>query len=237
MKKLTTFVLGDLRLVFRDRMLSLFFFAPILLILFVRLLVPYITAVYPLIETYHPYIMMFASLQTAILFGFITSFMILEEKDEHVIEVIRILPVSSSFFILYRMLFGAFFSALGAFLIISLGRVAYPGLLNSILLSLQYGLVAPLITLIVGTFAQNKIEGMAWFKGINLLLILPVLFFFLTGLLKYLFALIPVFWTYLLYDVALSNDHVEVVFSAGIGVYLIVLFVLFVQFKKRVFGR
>lgn len=237
MTKVTTFVLGDLKLVFRDRMLSLFFFAPILLILFVRLFVPYITAVYPVAAEYHAYVMMFASIQTAILFGFITSFMILEEKDEHVIEVIRILPVSTSFFIVYRLLFSAFFSALAAFLMISLGGIAYPGFFNAILLSLQYGLVAPLIALIVGTFAQNKIEGMAYFKGINLLLILPVLAFFLTGILKYLFAIIPVYWTYLLYESALSGEKVGLIFAAGLLVYLVVLILLFGQFKKRVFGR
>ena len=237
MKKVSTLVLADLKLVFRDRMLSLFFFAPLLLILFVWLFVPYLTAAYPAVEEFHPYIMMFASMQTAILFGFITSFMILEEKDEHVLEVIRILPVAPGFFILYRLLFSAFFSALSAFFMIVFGGVANPGLFIAFLLSLQYGLVAPFIILIVGTFAQNKIEGMAWFKGVNLLLILPVLSFFLTGLIKYLFAVIPVFWTYLLYATALSGEKVGLVFTAGLAVYLVVLALLFVQFKKRVFGR
>lgn len=237
MRKVSTFILGDLKLVFRDRMLSLFFFAPILLTLFVRLLVPYVTAIYPIIEDYHPYVMMFAGMQTAIIFGFITSFMILEEKDEHVIDVIRVLPISSRFFILYRMLFGTFFSALGAFLLISLGGIAYPGFFNSLLLSLQYGLVAPLITLLIGSFAQNKIEGMVWFKGINLLLILPVLSFFLTGPTKYLFTPIPIFWTYSLYATALANEKVGWVFAAGMIIYLAILLILFEQFKNRVFAR
>ena len=237
MKKVIPFVLGDLKLVFRDRMLSLFFFAPILLILFVRLFVPYLTAAYPFVEGYHLYVMMFAGMQTAIIFGFITSFMILEEKDEHVVDVIRILPVSASFFILYRVLFGTFFSALGAFLLINLGGIAYPGFFNSLLLSLQYGLVAPLITIIIGTFAQNKIEGMAWFKGINLLLILPVLSFFISGIIKYLFALVPIFWTYSLYATSLASRKVGWTFSVGILIYLTVLLVLFKQFKTRVFER
>lgn len=237
MNKVTTLVAGDFRLVFRDRMLTIFLFVPVLLITFVRLFVPYLTAAYPLVEEYHPYIMMFASLQTAITFGFITSFMILDEKDEHVIQVIRVLPISSSFFIFYRLLFGTFFSALGAFLMINLGGIAFPGFINAILLSLQYGLVTPLFTLIIGTFAKNKIEGMAWFKGIDLLLIIPVLSFFLTGIFRHLFAPVPVFWTYLLYDSALANGNVWLIFAAGLGVYLVVLAFLFKQFQKRVFGR
>ena len=89
----------------------------------------------------------------------------------------------------------------------------------------------------MGTFAQNKLEGMAFFKGINLLLILPVLSFFLTGFMKYLFIPIPVFWTYLLYKSALLNEMVGLIFAAGLMVYLTVLLFLFLQFKKRVFER
>lgn len=237
MKKISTIVLGDLRLIFRDRMLSIFVFAPIILILFVRLFVPYVVSVYPVVKDFQIYIMMFASLQTAILYGFITSFMILEEKDEHVTEVIRILPVSSALFIICRLLFATFISGLGSFLMILFGGFDSPGLLNALLLSLQYGLAAPLIALIAGTFAANKIEGMAIFKGLNLLLILPVLSFFINGIFKYVFAFVPVYWTYLLYKTALAREHTVLVFLAGMVIYLLFLFLMFRQFKKRVLLR
>ncbi|WP_276980074.1 hypothetical protein, partial [Flavobacterium filum] len=191
MKKIITLINSDLRQIFRDKTLTVFLFAPLILIVFVRLFVPYMTEHYPVIHEYHPMIMMFAGIQTAIMFGFIISFIILDEKDENVLQVIRVLPISPFYFILYRLLFATTFSTLGSFLMINLSGIAYPGLANSILLSIQYGLTAPFITLIIATFARNKVEGMAFFKGVDLILLLPMLSFFVAGNIRYIFSIIP----------------------------------------------
>jgi hypothetical protein len=237
MKKIASLIQTDLRQIFRDKTLTVFLFTPVLLIIFVRLFVPYITQVYPAIEPFHPMVMMFAGIQTAIMFGFIVSFILLEEKDEYVLQVIRVLPISPFHFILYRLLFATLFSALGAFLMINLGGIAYPGLLNSLLLSFQYGLTAPFITLIIATYAKNKIEGMAFFKGIDLILLLPMLSFFLAGNIKYVFSVIPAYWTYNLFNASLTQGNTVSFFLVGLFVYSAVITVLFFQFKKRIFDR
>jgi fluoroquinolone transport system permease protein len=135
MKKIVILISADLRQIFRDKTLTVFLFGPIGLIVLVRLFVPYLTAQYPVVEHYHPMIMMFAGIQTAISFGFIISFIILDEKDENVLQVIRVLPISPFYFLLYRLLFATAFSTLGAFFMISLSGIAYPGLVNTVLLS------------------------------------------------------------------------------------------------------
>lgn len=237
MSKILTLVYGDLRQVFRDSTLLSFLFVPVVLLLFIRLFVPFLTEKFPVIAEYHPFIMMFGGMQTAIMFGFVTSFIILDEKDENVLQAIRVLPVSPFYFMLSRLLFATFFSSLGAWLTISFGGIAYPGAVNTILLSVQYGLTAPFIALIIATYAGNKVEGMAFFKGVDLVLLLPMLSFFLTGTIKYVFALIPVYWTYALYDSSLNGGQITLQFFVGLCVYLIVIAGLFLQFKKRVFER
>ncbi len=237
MKKIVTLIFGDLRQIFRDKTLTVFLFAPLILIVFVRLFVPFISEYYPIIQQYHPIIMMFAGIQTAIMFGFIISFIILDEKDENVLQVIRVLPISPFYFILYRLLFATAFSTLGAFLMINLSGIAYTGLTNSILLSIQYGLTAPFITLIIATFAKNKVEGMAFFKGVDLILLLPMLSFFVAGNIKYIFSVIPAFWTYQLYSASVSNGYTAFYFMIGLVIYLFVITILFRQFKKRIFDR
>lgn len=237
MKKIITLINSDLRQIFRDKTLTVFLFAPLILIVFVRLFVPYITEQYPIIQEYHPMIMMFAGIQTAIMFGFIISFIILDEKDENVLQVIRVLPISPFYFILYRLLFATTFSTFGAFLMINLSGIAYPGLTNSILLSIQYGLTAPFITLIIATFAKNKVEGMAFFKGVDLILLLPMLSFFVVGNIKYVFSIIPAFWTYNLFNASISDGNTTFFFIIGLTIYSFVISVLFMQFKKRIFDR
>lgn len=237
MKKTITLINSDLRQIFRDKTLTVFLFAPLILIVFVRLFVPFITTQYPVLAEYHSLIMMFAGIQTAIMFGFIISFIILDEKDENVLQVIRVLPISPFYFILYRLLFATTFSTFGAFLMINLSGIAYPGFLNSILLSVQYGLTAPFITLIIASFAKNKVEGMAFFKGVDLVLLLPILSFFMAGNLKYIFVFIPAFWTYNLFDASLKDGNTLLYFLIGLSIYGTVITILFYQFKKRIFDR
>jgi hypothetical protein len=237
MKKLLTLILGDLRQIARDKTLFFFLLGPVFLILYVKLFVPFITDKYPVLVNYHPMIMMFGSIQTAIMFGFVTSFIILEEKDENVLQVIRVLPISPLYFIVYRLSFACLFSTLGAFMMIHLGGIAYPGVTNAILLSIQYGLTAPLITLIISTYANNKVEGMAYFKGVDLILLLPMLTFFISGSLKYLFYIIPAYWTYSLFETGLNDQPTGWHFSIGLSIYMVAIVILFMQFRKRVFDR
>jgi hypothetical protein len=237
MKILSNLIIGDIRQIFRDKTLTFFLFSPIILILFIRLFVPFITDRFPEIAQYHSNILMFAGIQTAIMFGFITSFIILDEKDENVLQVIRVLPISPSLFILYRLTFATLISGFGAFLMLNYGGIAYPGFVNSILLSIQYGLTAPFITLVVATFARNKVEGMAYFKGLDLILLLPMMAFFIEGNIKYIFALVPSFWTFSLFQKSMEIGSNYLFFLAGLVFYAMSISLFFSQFKKRVFDR
>jgi len=237
MGKLSTLIKMDLKLIWLDATMRSFILIPIVLIFFVKYFVPYLTEIYPFITVYHDMIMMGAAIQTAVMFGFITSFIILEEKDEHVLQVIRILPISPFYFILYRMTFTFFISMVGALATVYFGGLSYPGMSPALLLSIQYGLAAPLIALIIVTFAQNKIEGMAYFKAVNLFLLLPLTSFLAIGNLKYIFSFIPSYWTYTLYHKSLQKDDHFLYFFIGFCIYGIYLFLLYITFKKEVFDR
>ncbi|WP_317899803.1 hypothetical protein [Aurantibacillus circumpalustris] len=237
MKKIILLTLNDFKHVFRDRMLIIFLFVPVLLICFAKYFIPYITDICPAVRQFHPQIMMMGCIQTSVMFGFITGFIILEEKDENVLQAIRVLPISAGYFILYRFLFASFFSFSGAYSMILLVDLAWPGYWNGFLLALQYGLAAPFISLIISTYAKNKVEGLALFKGINLLIIIPILGFIFPGTWRYFLSFIPMFWTYKLYDDAVNNLSTLVTFLMGLLVYTAVFIFLIKEFKKRVFNN
>jgi len=236
MKSIFHLAINDFKHVFRDKMLYVFLFAPVALICFVRFFVPFIAAIYPVVNEYTSYIMMFGGIQTAIMFGFITAFIILEEKDENVLQAIRVLPVSPVYFISYRLLFATCFSAIAAFFMLLFSNLAWPGYINSVLLAVHYGLAAPFITLLIATYAKNKIEGLGFFKGIDLLILIPIVGFFLPDGWKYMMSFVPVFWTYELYHASLSGTSVVFPFLTGLILYLLVFVLLAKQFQKRVFG-
>ncbi|SOE19683.1 hypothetical protein SAMN06298216_0186 [Spirosomataceae bacterium TFI 002] len=237
MSKIRTLLIGDFKQIFRDSTLTTFLFIPVIVTLFVRYFVPYITLQYPVVEEYHVIIMMNAAIQTATMFGFIIAFISLDEKDENVLQVIRVLPISPYYFLTYRLLFAAVVSGFGAFLTISFGGIAYPGFLNSILIAIQFGLLAPILALLITIYADNKVEGMAYFKGINLVLLLPILYFLLDFGFKNVLGTIPTYWSFRLYDLSMNQSHNFTFFLVGLAYYFLLIGILFFQFKKRVFER
>ncbi|MDD2436517.1 MAG: hypothetical protein PHX50_15890 [Massilibacteroides sp.] len=237
MKKILKFIQVDLQQIFRDRALTSFLFAPFVLIIAFRYGVPWLGDIFPVLKDYYPLIVMFSSVQTSIMFGFVVSFIILDEKDENMIQVIRVLPITPAVFVFYRLAFATIFSILGAFAMISFNGFVSVSIVDSILLSIQYGLIAPFIVLIVGTFANNKIEGMAYFKGIDLFLSLPILYFFIHGWTKHILAIVPAYWTFRLFEKSLINFDTILFFFLGLAIYIALIFIFFIQFKKRVLDK
>lgn len=237
MKKLAKLIESDLKLIYRDKTLLSFLILPIILIFVFKFLTPLLIEKIPMLEEYRTLIAMFASIQTAIMFGFVTSFLILDEKDENVMQVIRVLPISSSYFILYRLLFATVFSSTAAFFMISFTGIANPGTFSAVLLSILYGLTAPTISLIIATYAKNKVEGMAYFKGVDLLLMLPLASFFVGSSISLVFSILPTYWTFKFYDHSFNGEPSLNYFIIGALFFISLISILIIQFKKRVFGR
>lgn len=237
MKSLINILKTDLQLIFRDKTLLFFALTPAFLILFISNFVPYICKIYPEIIPFQSYILIVASLQTSILYGFVSSFVILEEKDEQVIQAIRILPLSTEWFIIMRLLFSTCISFISAFLMIRLGGIENIHIPYALILSFMYALIAPIITLTVSTFAKNKVEGLALFKGVDLILLLPIVSFFLDDFWQFAFYIFPTFWVYSAFNNTINDTSSLLYFIIGIGYSSTLIVILTLFFKKKVFNR
>ena len=111
--------MNDLRLIFRDPVLYVMFFVPLLLIILLRFGLPPLIQLLPVLAFYKMLILASICLVTSMFPAFIFSFIMLNEKDLEVLAAIRVLPVSSSVFILHRLLFISLFSVFFNLLILS----------------------------------------------------------------------------------------------------------------------
>jgi hypothetical protein len=233
---------NDLRNIIRDRMfIFLFIGYPVILILFSRILVhliaPRIEVMFPLASNF-PLIFMFFIVIIPFIFSFIAAFLILDERDEHLLTVLRVMPISRNNYLIYRMFFMSLFSFIVLLIFPSLS-----GLLEGIQLSilvyiptaLLFALFTPFCALLVSSFATNKVQAFAIFKIGGTVFMLPI-FAFLLNLdnLKYIFSPIPNFWSLLSLDSVIQNGTINMVpLIIGYVYHIILIAILFYIFNKK----
>jgi len=233
---------NDLRNIIRDRMFVFLFFAyPVMLIVISRILVhiiaPRIENMFPIAANFSV-VFMFFTIAIPMIYSFIVAFLILDERDEHLLTVLRVMPISRNSYLIYRM----FFLSLFAFIVLLIfpplsglvdgTQFSYPVYIP---VALLFALFTPLIALLVSSFATNKVQAFAIFKIGGTVFMLPVFAFFLNlGDLKYIFSPIPNFWSFMALDSVVKNGTVDIV-HLGIGFvfHIALLAVLFYIFNKK----
>jgi len=234
--------INDFRNIVRDRLLVILLLAyPILLIFLSRILVhmiaPRIENMFPLAANF-PLILMFFILLIPFIYSFIAAFLILDERDEHILTVLRVMPISRNIYLIIRM----FFMSLFAFIVLLIFP-ALSGLLDEIQFSylsyiptaILFALFTPVSTLIVSAFATNKVQAFAIFKIGGTVFIIPIFAFFLNlDNLKYIFSPIPNFWSLLSLDTVIKNGIIDLVpLVIGFLFHIILIVVLFYIFNKK----
>jgi len=235
MKSILTYTRNDLRLIFRDPVLYFMFFVPVLFILLLRFALPPLLEVLPVLASYKMVILASICLVTSMFPAFIFSFIMLDEKDLDVLAAIRVLPVSSSGFILHRLLFICLFSFFYNLLILVLSNLTEWSVAKMLLVSVPVAMVSPASCLIITAFASNKIVGTTWMKGLNFLFMIPVLTYIFEGSWEYILGILPYYWIFKIFETGFQTFSFSLNYSVGL-LYLVLLLIISTRiFKKRVY--
>lgn len=234
MKQFLITAVNDFKLIFRDSSLRVFLFMPILILLVVCYLCPYLKETYPETAPYIIYILIMSCTQASTMYGFIYSIVFLDERDTEVSKMYGILPISKSGFLLNRLLAPYLLSTITTFIILMLQPLYVLPALGAFVFAALFGLLAPILALAVAGLANNKIEGMTWFKGLNLVVSLPLAAFFLPDY-KYAFSFIPTFWAYTGMHHFIMNEGYLLFLALGFVFTLLTLGLLGRFFIKRHF--
>lgn len=233
--------INDFKNIIRDKFLVYAAIAmPLMVIVISRIILhwiaPTLKNTIPLAGNYAMIFMLFVTM-IPLVYGFIVAFLILDERDEHLLTVLRVMPISRNSYLIYRMLFLSLFS-----FIVMLIFPPLSGLLENtqfsyiqyIPIALLFTLLTPFSALMVSSFATNKVQAFAIFKISGTVFLIPLFIFLITDNLKYIFAPIPNFWAFITLKELITtgtNDYLHL----GIGfVYTIALIaVLFYIFNKK----
>ena len=120
------------------------------------------------------YLVPLALLIPAVLIGWVTGFLLLEDRDEGTLLALDVTPVGKAGFLAYRAL-------VTAALALAVTLYAWPLILPALPAVVVLGLAALValnavaIAVILPTLARNKVEGLALTKLLNLLSVAPLL--------------------------------------------------------------
>jgi fluoroquinolone transport system permease protein len=235
MVSLVKLMANDMRNIIRDRILlySAFVF-PIVLIILCRLIIPWISDNVFDLTGYYPILFMMFSILFPMIFGFIIAFLIMDERDENLLTVLRVMPISRSSYLVYRMIL-----IIGICFIFVLTFPALSGLidisfLDYLPIAVLFSIFAPVLALIVNNLASNKIQAFAIFKMLGSVFFLPLFALFIAEDWKYVLGIIPNFWTFMALDNILMTGSPEISFlGIGFVTHIALLVVLFYLFNKK----
>jgi fluoroquinolone transport system permease protein len=232
----TTLMKNDLKNIFRDRMLVFSaIFAPIMFLVIGRIVFPWITEnYYPNLVLFYPAFFMLFVIFIPMIFGFVAGFLIMDERDENILTVLRVMPISRSSYLFYRMFLLSILSFIFVLLFPWLTGLIDVTFWNYLPIAILFAVFTPVLGLIVNIIATNKIQAFAIFKTLGSVFMLPIFALAVEGWLQYIFSPIPNFWTFMALEHLLesgANDYLFILI--GFVYHFALLGVLFHLFNKK----
>jgi fluoroquinolone transport system permease protein len=189
-----TIIKAEIRNMTRDKMYVFFAFYPAILGVGGYYLIDYIKDTAPG-SPWANILAMFFIVMTGYVFGALTAFTLLDDKDDNVLMSLKITPISVRYYVIVKLVISFIFGLIATIAIIY-GTQFLEGTTFGIivLISIVGAIQAPGVALIVNSFADNKVEGFVIMKLSGIILALPVIAFFVTGWVQNFLGIAPGYW-------------------------------------------
>lgn len=239
-KNILAMVLADVRHIQRDAMLMLALLGIILLILVYQMGVPFIVTFFSKtfsFSLYHYMDLFFYIflLLIPLLLGIIVGFLMLEERDIHVISYFSITPIGKKGYFFYRLATPFILTMCATILYIALSDWEGGSIIWRVGIVLLIALLAPLISLFLVAFASNRVEGLALSKGSGFLIIAPFVLFFVPEKMQWVAGGLPTFWIVKSMEAIQSGTYmISFYYWIGFGFQILLLFILYRKFSLRI---
>lgn len=190
----------DMRRLTRDPILMMFMVVPFLALAAVKLflifgepilnvktgfvLSPYYGYILAVVLTFSPYIL-----------GTVTAFLMIDERDESIYELMSVLPIGYVGYITNRLLIPFSLSIIYTVLSYILLDIFQLSLLQVILIALLSGIQSIVVSLIMFSLADNKVQGLTYSKALNIFVFAALADLLGLKWVSTISAFIPFYWT------------------------------------------
>ncbi|MFE8701952.1 hypothetical protein ACFYKX_15225 [Cytobacillus sp. FJAT-54145] len=239
MKKIITLTMFDLKYVFRDFMLVVSILAPIMLSLLFRFALPVISSFVEgrfsvNLSAYSDLFIIILLLVVPVMQGLFAAFIILDEQDEQILSFVSVTPLTKEGYLIYRLGAPILINMVLSIVSLMIAGYSYVIEFSFIPILILLALKAPLVSLLVAGFAKNKVEGLAVSKLASILLLVPFIYVFVEGPLKYLGGVLPPFWTVAAFMNLMNGSTGEfwLYTTVSLATHILFIMILFNRFRK-----
>ncbi len=235
-KKIVTLSLADIKNIYRDPLLFMSILAPLLLTLFIKFVLPFLFEVvrneYGLdLNTYNSLIYVFLIMFTPMMLGVLGGFLILDERDQDILTYISITPLSKRGYLYFRLISPVIISFSLSIVIFYYIGMDF-NIIQLIPVFLIAALEAPIMTLFLGSFANNKVEGLTLSKAMGIMFIAPVVVYFVKSNWQYLVAVFPTFWVSQAFLTMGNKNYLFYIFG-GLLIHIMYFYFFVNKFDKK----
>jgi hypothetical protein len=190
---------NDVKQILRDPVMTLLLVAPLLLIIVFKILevflIPFLVQKTGFdVMPYAAYVFSFILLINSGMLGIVTGFMMLDDRDGNIAQLLEITPLGRSGYLLNRLSFASMLSVfycLISFAVFSLVDLPFYSIILLCFLSAIY---TAIIGLLIYSGADDKVKGLTFAKGLNTLVLFAFTDLFALNWLTFLSWLFPPYW-------------------------------------------
>ncbi len=230
----TTSIKADIKLIQREPVLMMLTALPLFIFVFIKLMLVFGTPLLMLytgfdLSPYNAYILATTLLLSPFMLGTVVGFLMIDEKDARIYELISITPVGYSGYILNRLLLpmvGSILYTFVGYLILNIYSLSFALLAY---MAVLLGIEGAMLGFLLFYIADDKVKGLTYSKGLGVFM-----FFVFADLIdikwiRWLASILPFYWM-----VRIIRDP-NPAFAAGMAAMLHILyFISILRMSKKV---
>ncbi len=229
----------DARNIRRDELLRWIIFAPVAMALLIRFLFPIVLVrvgeilQFDLMPYYEPVTSFMIILLTPYLAGLVIGFLLLDQRDDGTLTALQVTPLSLNGYLLYRLTMPMLLSMVMTLIAAPLSGVVNIGFGRLVLTAVCAAPFAPIFALLLASLAQNKVQGFAITKVAGIILVPPLLAYFITAPWTMILGIFPTYWPAMTLWSAQADESIFWFYwGFGLVYQFAVLFLLTRRFNK-----
>lgn len=220
---------SDIKQITRDPIILILYFAPVLLFGFILIalhyLPPYIDAYFNLLN-YLPYILAGTLGLTSGLLGIATGFMMIDDKDGKIYELMQITPLGRKGYLFNRLLIPGLMTIIyTSIFIIFINPLP---LIQGIALITMCSIQSALFAIALFHLADDQVKGLTYAKGLNIVIIFAFTKLIKNNVISAFAVVVPTYW---LTETILFNNFVTL--SIALVIHLIWITGFIYSFSHR----